>query len=554
MATATKETQELSFYTLGEPFTDLIRNFIIEGSFYQAYEILKDGGAPREYIKSFFLFSSEFVGDTRDDTFGINLCSPVYKTEGELNEIYFYAISTLMTQVYRESGKTPDEVGLSIHLLRENRNFKSLLKVFSEEKIIEMILPYTNLGKWYELNPKTEVDGFLPFNGVITTDGRIIECNYQGHQELYPYLYSLGLSDSRDWTDSERTFHISSGEISGYLSHVLDHPREEKIHPTEKQISTLFKYRNRINARGMGNDSISKLLMEYTGNMINRGGKFNNLMFLHKYYPQIKLPEFSLNPIEGNACIRTSPRYSMPGLLNSKFEINENSIKEIEEDFQKYKDVIGGSYGKSYQNELHYFYQEFIEGKNGVAHFRPSDPDNYRERSFSYSVSSNRGDVVDGVNSSEFLSYHVGKRLEVIISELSKDLKESVQVEFVVTPEDEIYIVQLRILKLEPTYVSYPIDEKNILYSGKSFSSGNEELKLEDVVIVDKDSPDSSILVGKKALIVKENVEFSHVLALSKALGIPSIYGVGEVELPEEFSINTMGMKGLILKKENDGI
>lgn len=49
-------------------------------------------------------------------------------------------------------------------------------------------------------------------------------------------------------------------------------------------------------------------------------------------------------------------------------------------------------------------------------------------------------------------------------------------------------------------------------------------------MIVDSDGV-SELLIGKKALIVQGDVEFSHLLALSKALKIPSMYSTGKVDL-----------------------
>jgi hypothetical protein len=41
----------------------------------------------------------------------------------------------------------------------------------------------------------------------------------------------------------------------------------------------------------------------------------------------------------------------------------------------------------------------------------------------------------------------------------------------------------------------------------------------------------SEMLISKKALIVENHTNFSHILALSKALNIPSIYGTGKIIL-----------------------
>jgi hypothetical protein len=53
---------------------------------------------------------------------------------------------------------------------------------------------------------------------------------------------------------------------------------------------------------------------------------------------------------------------------------------------------------------------------------------------------------------------------------------------------------------------------------------------LEDILVVESDA-ESKELIGKKALIVKSNVEFSHILALSKTLCIPSMFATGELDL-----------------------
>jgi hypothetical protein len=72
---------------------------------------------------------------------------------------------------------------------------------------------------------------------------------------------------------------------------------------------------------------------------------------------------------------------------------------------------------------------------------------------------------------------------------------------------------------------------------GKTFSKGRGTINVKDILVIDSDG-ESELLLGKKALIVKEDVEFSHILALSKALRIPSIYGTGDVDLPSEGDVD----------------
>jgi hypothetical protein len=48
----------------------------------------------------------------------------------------------------------------------------------------------------------------------------------------------------------------------------------------------------------------------------------------------------------------------------------------------------------------------------------------------------------------------------------------------------------------------------------------------------------SEMLISKKALIVENHTNFSHILALSKALNIPSIYRTGKIILGGKTSLD----------------
>jgi hypothetical protein len=92
--------------------------------------------------------------------------------------------------------------------------------------------------------------------------------------------------------------------------------------------------------------------------------------------------------------------------------------------------------------------------------------------------------------------------------------------------KQDVYVVQLRLLENNHSrFDTDPNNLTNIVGVGQTFSKGNEVVKIEDILIVDADA-DSEALLGKKALIVKENVEFSHILALSKSLRIPSVFNI----------------------------
>ena len=88
---------------------------------------------------------------------------------------------------------------------------------------------------------------------------------------------------------------------------------------------------------------------------------------------------------------------------------------------------------------------------------------------------------------------------------------------------------------------------------GRAFSRGRAEaISVSDILIV-KDECESEMLLGKKALIVDDDIAFSHILALSKALRIPSIYGTGRVDLSghEKVNFTSIITEGFITSIEN---
>lgn len=529
-------SQKLQFYTLGPDFTYLLRSFINEGSFEKVYLILKDGGAPDEYIRHFFLFEAQFIGDTRNDTFEITTCD---RTE-ELGEIYHVAFKTLLSQYdcdfYNDNY-------FKILEKNEDKNYLSLLKVLPKG-FFQGLLGDFIINRFYEINPpKTK-----RLNGVILKDGRFIKCGFQEHNYLYRILYTHGLSESSDWVNDTLNFHITEGQLNGGALDRLSHPTENYT-ITKEQIKTLWEYKDVLIEYGYHGDTVAELFRDNITHTINKGGKYNNLIFLQKFYTNIKLPKFSLQPLDlENQCIRTSPRYSLPGLLNSKFNVTDfdQAINEIKEEFEKHKEIIGAYKSDDriiFSNEIHYFFQEFLDGPTGVANSKNHDEFNY---SISYD---NSFDVVSGKESYDVIKKLSHEReLRSILTQLRKDLNQSVQVEFTIH-NDEIYILQLRTLANEPEERRpYTIDESQIICKGLSFSKGTTDiLSINDVLVVDNDIKNPDELKNKKGLIVRNKNEFSHVLALSQVLRIPSLYGVGDVNLPEKLKLDCNAFEGLIL-------
>jgi len=140
-------------------------------------------------------------------------------------------------------------------------------------------------------------------------------------------------------------------------------------------------------------------------------------------------------------------------------------------------------------------------------------------------------------------------KLEVVGKELYEDIDKTIQVEFVLS-DNVVYVVQLRLLRNNAERTVVVHTPEDTFLTGKTFSQGVlENVNVEEILVLDSDG-DSELLLGKKALIVKNEVEFSHILALSKALRIPSIFATGDFELPKtgEVKFYAYGPTGWVTK------
>lgn len=550
--------EKVSFWTEGEGFTKLLRGFIEEGLYDKVIGVLLDGGMPFDMLKRFFKYEIKFTGDTRNNGDLQIEDEEVKETEEEFaNRIYWswrnYVATTnnrdrkIKHAEWDEKNPEPDvdeyfvhyDAETPIEMLRstffeKQKDLEQFKEIFSREELINLIWKKLIRDEGYKINPSPlQKLG----SAVILSSGDVIEVEYMGHKEIYPLLYALDLVESPDWTEDNTAIHVTEGQMSGGSIRFLENYNEKT--PFEyKQLETLRIYKDSLSMYS-GWDTMFHTILDFYNDKYDHGAKFNNLMFLKDMYPHFKTPMISRIPIEFNrvkTAVRTSPLYSLPGLLESNFELKEGWLDEMTALFEKYKDVRPG-------NEFHYFYQEYIEGMNGVAH-RTKD-------GHTYMLSKNRGDVVQGVKSKERLNHETDMKLREITKELFKDLGKEIQIEFVVTPENEIYIVQLRLLKNGPERTVIGNAPKNMLYNGLTFSKGEvENLTPADVLVVHSDA-NSEELLGKKALIVTSDVEFSHILALSKTLEIPSLFNTGDVILPEKFSIKAYNKEGFIYLPEN---
>lgn len=526
-----------SFYTKGSEFTELLRDFVASGEFEKVILILEDGGLKgnKEVILNFLDGMYRFEGDTREG--GLDLI-----LEGERDT------SKILTG-WRTLCKKNDRDTYNIKRTRPNnpnKNYSKLFDILSEDEFKERykydILE--DLGYIVHKEPCLhEVH-----DGVITREGYFVECGFQGHISLYDKLYGLGMSSCNRRMDDTMNLHISSKSYSGKVSYsIKDNLYEDDgVVFTEEQLQAVFKWREHFTGfYSEGEGSVINALRHRENNIYNRGAKYGNLMFLKRYYA-FNTPEISTKFMEDRFCIRTSPKRSMPGILNSYFNVGrENYIKSLRNIVLDWKRAEENT-SLTKWNKLHTFNQKFIEGRNGVCHYRGKGD-------FTYDLG-DQGQVVKGEVTSKS-EWHgsdietVHNKLRPIARELSKDLASQVQLEFVIH-EEEVTIVQLRLIKM-PTEEDFSESTNKDLEKvgfGNSFTSGRVICKEGEYIVVDNEV-ESRDVIGMKAIIVRDNVEFSHALALSQSLNIPSIYNVGNIELPKEFILDTRSVTGLILKE-----
>ena len=540
----TKKSGTISFWTTGENLTRLYRDFILEGNFEFVFREFVDQEFPKDEIKKFFLNQTKFEGDSRTDE-GLCVVPDEGLTKTELFERFQTAIRTLCSNLDEDDFEEVSSIF--------NNNFLYLIededgKIKKNLKILFALFPKKDLRKFFNREFMLHELGFevvtnekmeSHFNGIILQDGTIIKCGFQEHRYVYPTLEKYGYSDDSGWGfDCSMTIKISDGQLNGdgsnkFLNWEMYHS-DAKI--TKAQVEQIMKNYNVLSEYGSYKTPILDNILEYIEVENDNGGKYGKLKYLEMVYPEIKLPKFSKSPLlDIKNCIRTSPLKSISGLLTSKFDITDNSVNEILSDFEQYKDVIKG-------NKIHWFYQEYLEGVNGVC--------NYMGTEFNYSCSTNRGDIVSGKKGNHKITNSEETYLNETAKKISDDLKRNIQLEFVITDNGDIYIVQLKVMgRSEPTnYRGMKLIIKDdIITTGKSFYRTNKYgIKLKDALVIDSDC-ESKELIGKEVLIVRDDVQFSHALALSYSLAIPSIYAVGDVELPEIFSIDTYEDKGYLL-------
>jgi hypothetical protein len=527
-------------------------DFFSSGEFEKFHQLLGDGNLDRPQKMLAFRHRMKLGGDTRTEE-GLS-CEFLQEEPEDFNETLYYAIRTAIVAANRKHDRWNDKT-LEIREIAKfgYKDIVTLLEHFTIEEICQRCYKYIIEEEGYTLT--TLYDAISKndhtISGLLMRNGEFVQCGYQDHISLYPVLVQLGLVEGDDRLDCD-AISISSNMLCGAASFGLESLHfdlNERYQLSDEQMTELWRLReyHLQHYTSNGKRSISEGMREFLCYKEAMGTKYGNIMFLKRFFPHIKTCEVSKDFRKDwiSNFVRTSPKYSIPGLLNSiktnSEEEAHNATIKIQEDFEKHKGVRG-------RNKIHWFYQEYLEGENGVLNCIKTkevsagysrEYANLMEYDIRIACSPVQGDIVSGKKSSFEISLDDQSTLRKIARELATTFEEDIQLEFVRVAEGDIRIVQFRTLKGSPQVNFEPQDTelKKAIVVGKTFckpyyTACGDEVNTNDILVVEEDC-ESEALLGKKALIVEMDTNFSHILALSKALNIPSLYGTGKVDLPE---------------------
>lgn len=570
MGRTTIQSRTLHFYTTGEGLTNLLLELFQSGEFDKFEKILKEGNLGPEQLYKAFHLQMTLTGSTKDG--GELECHFNDAPPKDFPTTLYFAILTAIRSNGRYDHQLTD---LETTEFKEDKNTKVILKYFTVEEIYKLCWQDILTDAGFEVttleNSLNRAGTSSSITGLLLQTGEFIQCGYQQHINLWPIVCRVGKANGDSHHDSD-TIVISSNQLLGSVAYSLysECYSTDKYLASDSQIRELWKVREynltNYSAR-FDKRSINSSILKYYAWSNRFGGKHGNLTFLKTFYPEIEIVEFSTTHTSPNLrypiIVRTSPDRSLPGLLHS-IKVNylselTSAVDQIKTDFEVYKETVSC-------NKLNWFYQNFIEGKNGVVNCieKPSDtypkvklldPEYLATLKYDINIacSNVQGAIVEGHMTNVEISDASATYLRRIARILAVDFQEDVQLEFVITPEDKVIIVQLRLFENTPNRNVDVSSEvlKSALVIGKTFCSykylKSIEVAVDEILIVEQDC-ESEALIGKKALIVENDTNFSHILALSKALSIPSIYGTGKVNLDgrTNFIFNTEYSTGYI--------
>ncbi len=396
---------------------------------------------------------------------------------------------------------------IAFHLKGNNFYFYDKLTKQEKEKFKEFYI-YDYCG--YKKNTQN------PHHGVVLENGDVIEVDYMGHNFLFEELKKVGWSDSRDWVCSKKILKFTHKQVNGnvamevrYFSDYGD-VNDIQLLKNEGQLKSTFNLG--LDMYGDRNCFNWYVYNAFVASCDN-GGKYGGLRFLEYFFPEINIPKYSNEYFYGCGILRTSPFKSMPGVLDSLLVDGNNwqsKIVEIQNKFDSVKE-------KFPNNKLGYFFQELVDGKNGVCGITGNV--------FSAQYAS-RGQIVGGAKG-EQLPSTIHNKIEQLVTDIHNKMKCDIQLEFVVDKDNKVWIVQFRVFKNKDLY--YNLDKLNY----KPFCG---EMKGKVTVGVDclyipsgeaeKINPIEAL--DKSLVIVTDDIEFCHLLCFCKVNNIPAIYAYNE--------------------------
>lgn len=526
------ETKEVHFDMSGENMLSIINLFKNEGKYNSIYSFLTEGNplVTNEMIKGIVFGGYTVIGDNINELQIVEDNTSLTVIENNINSIrndIKYMDIENYTALVNIIGKRFNNV-FQYKLDKYKLDIKC--KNLYDELYRETQQYYS---KFLSVNYYKDVQFSYDTTALILPDGIVLFIYSKSHstyEKIWKELYNENLEDIAVYVTEGNYLY---NKVVNHLSNLDVLYDIKDINITEEQIDAILSYNFRIKYNY--GCSINELIRRYYICKYNNGSKYGNLMFLKKLgFPIVYI---DTKPFECKSlAIRTSLKNSLPGVMTSRFNVTDipTTIKEIKEE---YNTKIKGN------NELYLFYQEFIEGDNGVC--------TYIDNKLNARIG-NQGDLVNNVEGKELNEGHL-KELDYICYKINKYLDIPFQLEFVIH-NNQIFIVQLRTFNNIATdnYLTGE-DIYKALCTGKSFTKGRGTCNINDILIVESEYNTSDLPDNIKLIIVKNDVDFAHTLALSDRLNIPSMYGVkniDKIKTLQTISFNT-GNRTAIIMSDN---
>lgn len=398
-----------------------------------------------------------------------------------------------------------------------------------------------------EIPTGRDITGIFIFNKE-TNRFHYFSCGYMGHYSLFedlrdekyvPYhqrspFNADKIQESR-WDNDPNIFHVSRGTVNGTLVFSLTHAhmKDYDVEFYGKAFDFLVELakNNFISRTFSETEPILLELVKAHSKLTGKGSKYANLMFLKKHYPSLPTPKISLAFHNDYPNLRTSPKYSMPGVLNSRFgitaETNEQAVGELHKEFEECNTIAG--------NELHYFYQEHVKGATGVCNILFYSNGQY---TFNYTLNTNQHESVKTGKGNVELTEAQLKSLKKHLEAFSNGWDScSIQLEFAVKG-NKVIVLQFRVFyNNTPSFTAINVHALTLVGKGKIINWKGDKRQVEITaplkVFKNADIHYKETLKQEALFVEDPQSVYSHAACLAKTVGKLTVVGV---ELNEFFN------------------